>query len=497
MKTTQPIIKRSLKPGMFLFIQAFLFLIIIIITAGYNIFNLKREFCVYAVSIVIVVCFLYAIWSWSAITGRLFDPYVLFLVAAMLFTGGQAIIEIFNIKPAAIFDVYNRVQATTVLSALFLVSIGLLSFQSGGMIAALQSMSKKTQTHPRRFIDPNRVRFALRTVGWFLLLLSVLLAINQLRTTINAVTYGGYGAFFQIDWGTGLEGSQKILALFLVPGVLFLLAGSKGKPFFLLVSALLILPYVITQFFIGSRMLAVMPLIAYAWLWHRSIRPLPRMLLLLSGTIMVLVVFPLISVYRTTAGAIRLNSPSLLLETFFSIENPLVSSISEMASTIFPIARTLELVPSFRPFALGSSYYYSLLTLAPNLFWSIHPSSTNELGRWFSWTVSPAYAAVGGGWGFSFVAEAYMNFGWLGMPIVLMLMGYIYARFVLWANKTGDLAKMAFLASFSSFFFLFARGESASLPRYFIWYSFLPYVMVMFITKVRVGSVRSKVRSSS
>jgi len=233
-------------------------------------------------------------------------------------------------------------------------------------------------------------------------------------------------------------------------------------------------------------MLAVMPLLAYAWLWHRSIHPLPRSLLFVSAIFMVLVVFPLISIYRTTAGQLRIDSPSLLLQTLSSIENPLVASITEMASTIFTIAMTLELVPSVRSFGLGSSYYYSLYSLVPNLFWSVNPASANELGRWFSWTVTPDYAVFGGGWGYSFVAEAYFNFGWIGMPLVLLLMGYVYARFVLWASDSGNLAKMAFLASFSSFFYLFARGEMSSMPRYFVWYSWLPYVMVIVSLRLKV-----------
>ena len=446
---------------------------------------------------VIVICFLYAVCSWGAITGRLFDPYILFLVAAMLFTGGQAIIEIFSIKPAASLDIYGKVQATTVISALFLVSLGLLAFQSGGMVAALQRTGIKAQINSRSFTHSNRIRFGLWTTGWFLVLLSFFPAIGLLKTTISTVLSGGYWAVFQMDNGTGLEGSQRVLSLFLVPGALFLLAGSKGKPFSLLVSALLISLYATIQFFIGSRTLAAMPLLAYAWLWHRSIRPLPRLLLLISATTIGFVVFPLVSIYRTIAGNIRILSPSLVLQTLNSIENPLVASITEMASTIYPIAQTLELVPSVRPFALGSSYYFALFSLVPNLFWSVNPASANELARWFSWTVSPDYAALGGGWGYSFVAEAYVNFGWIGTPIVLMLMGYIYARFVLWAGNSENPAKLALLASFSSFFYLFARGEFASTPRSLVWYSLLPYFIVIAINKVKAGPFLMKKKISS
>ena len=474
-----------------LLIQLLWYLIIIVIAIGYYGLNLDRTFIVHSISIVIISWFIYSVWSWGISTQHFFDPYVLFLSAAMLFNGGQAIIEIFGIKPSPIFDVYLKLQPTTVVSALILVALGLLSFQSGGLIAAGHYLGSMTRRHFSGGGDSNHVRFALRLMGYLLLLISFWPLVSELRNTISVVMSGGYWATFQIDTATGFGALQRVISLFFVPGTLFLLAGSKGKPFHLVLSGLMMISYAAVEFFIGSRSSAIMPLLAYAWLWHKSIHSLPRVLLIVSGLIFLFVIFPVISLYRAMAGNIRIASPSLFVQTFDSIQNPLISGIAEMAFTLFTVGATLDLVPSTRVYALGSSYFYSLLGIVPNLFWKVHPTSANELATWLSWTVSSNYAAAGGGWGYSFIAEAYLNFGWIGMTGALMLMGFVFARFVLWASHSGSVSKMALLASFSSLFFLFARGESASIPRYFVWYSLLPYALVMFIAKAKWGSHQS------
>lgn len=471
--------------GILLSLHVFLFFVIIILITGYNYLEIDREFFVYSISVVIIVSFFYAIFSWRVLTGQIFDPYIIFLIAAMFFTGGQAIVEIFNIKPASFLDVYNRVDANYVLSALFLASLGLLFFQAGGTLAALQGVkSIQKKSLMIGINDLKRQKYALRTVGWIMLFISIYPTIQQIQLITRAVFSGGYISYFQIDRGTGLDGLQRILSLFFVPGILFLLSGSRGKIFPLFISAILMISHTLAQLFIGSRMLALIPLVAYGWLWDRLIRPLPRMVLLFSSIIIFVFVFPSITVYRQTAGVIRLNNPSLFWNAFFSISNPLIATITEMASTISTIAWTIELVPATRPYGLGSSYFYSFFGLVPNLFWDVHPVSTSQLSRWLSQKVTPDFAAIGGGWGYSFVAEAYFNFGWIGTPVIMLVMGYFYARFVLWAVNSNELPKMALLASFSSFFYVFARGEFSSIPRNFVWYSLFPYALTMIIFKV-------------
>ena len=160
----------------------------------------------------------------------------------------------------------------------------------------------------------------------------------------------------------------------------------------------------------------------------------------------------------------------------------------EMGRTSQIITFTMELVPDVRPFANGQSYLNSLGSIIPNLFWDNHPTAEQNLSQWFVDTRFPDFAKTGGGFGFSMIAEAYLNFGWIGTPIVLAILGFLYTKFVVWASRNESPLRIATVASFMSFFLLFTRGESYLLPRYLVWYSLLPYLLVQYIPVIKLNS---------
>jgi len=246
----------------------------------------------------------------------------------------------------------------------------------------------------------------------------------------------------------------------------------------LVVSALVVLGNAGLQLYLGSRAAAAMPVVAYAWLWHRSVRRLPTLILLGGALVLVGVVFPAVVMVRFLAGPGRM-APADVAARYLSIQNPVAVAVAEMGLSLRTVAYTLQMVPAQRGFEWGMSYLYALTTICPNLFWPIHPAVARGLAAdWLIKTVAPALAAQGQGFGYSFIAEAYLNGGWVGAPAILALMGYLYARFVLWALNSRCPARMATLAAFLSFFLLFARGESASFVRPLVWYALLPYAVV-------------------
>jgi hypothetical protein len=58
----------------------------------------------------------------------------------------------------------------------------------------------------------------------------------------------------------------------------------------------------------------------------------------------------------------------------------------------------------------------------------------------------------------------------------LGIMGFLLGRFVLWADRSADPARIAMVGAFTAFFLLFARGEAYGIARALIWYSLLPYL---------------------
>ena len=216
--------------------------------------------------------------------------------------------------------------------------------------------------------------------------------------------------------------------------------------------------------------------VSYGWVWHRCVRPLPKTALLLAAATILFVVFPLAGEVRTMRGADR-TSLEFLRQAYLSIDNPIVTQVSEMGGSIITLAYTLELVPSTRPFDYGMGYLYALSSIFPSLFWDVHPMVARELpSDWLIWAVDPIMARMGGGLGFSFIAEAYLNFGPLGVPVVMAAMGYLYCQFVRWGDNPAEPAKIAALASFTAFTLAFARGEASMIARPLIWCAVIPYL---------------------
>ena len=467
--------------------QCFLVVILVAVALLRGFFTaLSAELLIYLLCVILLGVAVWSAWSWRQVAHSLFDPYILFLAAAILFNGGRAILEVFQLNVDGILEV--QFSSEVLVATLSLVIAGLISFHFGGLLGAALYKSKRSLQRGALELRNQNAKY-VRAVGWLLLLVSVVPAFFILRQTLQIAIASGYFALFQRQAGTGFGAAGNVLTAFLVPGAMFLLAGSKSHKAGLAVSAIVILSYILIQFAAGSRMSATAPLIAYAWVWHRVIRPLPKTLLIVVGVFILFVLFPLVEVTRTIAGGEKL-APSFLITTFLTIENPVIKILSEMGGSMKTVAYTLELVPAIRAYDFGASYLNALLTIIPNIYWDIHPAIAHGLlANWLVTTVDPARAAQGGGLGFSFIAEAYLNFGWFGAPIALGVIGAAYARFVLWAQISGEPARMASVASFVSYFVIYARGETGSVVRALVWYAFMPYVAVLILSRLKNGGL--------
>jgi oligosaccharide repeat unit polymerase len=440
-------------------------------------------------TVYLLVVFVWGLWSWRVLTGSLFDPYALFLIAAVLFNGGQAFLELFHLNDEVIDTgiegtfspgiLGGRFSPETIVETLFLVALGLVAFHTGGLLS-VPSYRRNLLGQKAREKSVIPTLRALRLIGWGLLGISLVPAFFYLKDALTIASTLGWYEYQRQEILLGIAGIPRNLTPFIIPATVFLLAGSKNHRFNIALSGVIVLSYSITLFLIGARAGAVMPLIGYAWVYHRCIRPLPKAALLAAGGLMLFVIFPLVKAFRggTGGGRFALNT---VFNEFFSVSNPIVSILYEMGSSMRTVAYTIDLVPHYRDFGMGESYLFALAGLVPrHLFWEAHPIFTyGSVSRWLLVTVNPELSNPGFfTWGFSFIGEAYFNFGWLGAPFALAIMGFLLGKFVLWAKKSSDPAKIALVGAFTGFFLIFARGESNEIIRYLVWYSLFPYLAV-------------------
>uniref|UniRef100_C5D952 O-antigen polysaccharide polymerase Wzy n=1 Tax=Geobacillus sp. (strain WCH70) TaxID=471223 RepID=C5D952_GEOSW len=423
-----------------------------------------------------------ALCIWLLITSKIertsyFNPYTLFLVAAILFNGGQVLLYALGLND---FILGGKFQQETINQTIFLVMVGLSFFHLGGLLS--EHHYNKTdkivnQKEKEKFSD-----FELRVMGWLLLSISIIPTFILLKNSIEAVQQGGYFSLYQQEKVTSFKAASSVLSDFLIPGTLFLLGGSnlKNKKIPLIISFILIIIYTFIQFMLGSRSSAIMPLIAYLWLFDMKIKKIPRLPLLSAGAIILFIIFPFIGFIRNSTELNLLDA----FREFFMVQNPAIAILNEMGGSMSTVAYTIELIPNIKNFEFGMSYIYGLSTILPNIFGGIHPAATKKLADWLVSTIDPSFASIGGGYGYSFIAEAYANFGWLGSPLALLIIGYLYRSFILKAQISGETAKLVMVSSFLAYFFFFARGESISQFRPLIWYSIIPYLGLYLIKDI-------------
>lgn len=444
-------------------------------------FRLRYGDLIYPICAVIPVLFLWAYWSWTKATRSWFDPYILFLIVAVVFNGGQALLEVFGLNEDGVLT--GMFSPETTLKSLAVVAIGLVSMHCGALGAAVRAAQREAPTMLEG--ELRRKKVALQSVGWFLLTMSIVPTTMGLRQSLELVLSKGYFALYQREAATGLMAGPTVVASFFIPASIFLLAGGAGRSWGTVPSVFLLAAYSGTMLFFGARYPALAPVIAYAYVWHRVVRPLPRGAVLAGAIFLLGGIIPITANIRNLAGADRL-SISAIADGFLSLENPLIAGVSETGGTLRTIAYTIDLVPAQRRYDLGVEYLYALLTVMPNFFWDLHPTLARGVAAdWLARTVDPVMAALGGGLGYSFLAEAYLNFGLWGVWLVPFVVGFLYGAFVVQSLSSEDPMRHAVVGSYAPFFLFYARAGSVSVVRPLFWYTLLPLLLALWLERTR------------
>jgi oligosaccharide repeat unit polymerase len=470
-----------------------------------------------------IMCHLFlglTIWlfvSWSSSTKRLFDPYVLFLLSAVVFNGGQIILEVFNLNENGFLG--NTFSVSESLKIVYVVTMALSMLHWGALLGVALDRQKIEQSFSSAIVlyrpntfepDLSRIGTDFRSsivpaakvlaVGQLFLYVSILPVLVTAISALQVAKAGGYASLYEQQAVTGIAASSMIIADFIFPGVFLTIAGGQRKPNLRIFAAIYLFLYTCAKLMIGTRGAAVMPLLAMIWLWDSVVRPIPRTLLAIVAAVMLLVVFPVIGATRNEVAGVDLFSIEFLTKTLTGVDNPLVASISEMGFSATTIGWTMDLVPKVRPFALGMSFIVGILTLIPNVFSAgRHPALTMSgydiPDFWLVGEIDKEFAERGGSFGFSFIAEAYLDFGWFGIIVLMGIIGFLFARFVQWGVRDRDPARMAIIATFVSFFLFYPRGSSQMIFRPLIWYSLFPYLWLRWLSRLDASRVKGLVNS--
>jgi len=476
--------RRRPRGEVIVFLHGYALVLLLVAGVMFILYLPDAEALIYPTSVLSVAVYLWCFWSWKQVKDSWCDPYTLFLLSIILFNGGEAVLEALNLSPEGVLS--GRFSAETTESVLLWALVGISAMHFGALVSATSRLGIGTDDAGG---DPQSERAIVRWVGWSLLAISILPTGMLLWDFVSIVMSSGYSALYQQESRTGLMAGPRILAGFFVPALVFLIAGGRDSRISSAVSSGLVLGYALVGLFIGGRYGAGAAVIAFLWVLHRCVRPIPGKLVAGMGALVLLVVLPTIAVVRNLPGGERMSA-GVAVDAYLSMDNSPVAILSEMGGTLRTVAETVELVPGTRPFEYGMGYVNALLTVFPNILWDVHPAVAQGTPTdWLVRTVDPYIAAAGGSLGYSVVAEAYLNFGFPGIPIVMCVIGFLYSVFVRWGLRGMSPARVAAVGSFLSFVLVYARSDATSIVRPLFWYTLLPYAMYLALRYWR-GRIR-------
>jgi len=427
---------------------------------------------------------LWAFFSKPAFSNHVSSAYYLFLVAAFLFNSGRAIA--FWLDPESFGELSAGLSAQEESAAWLSVFVSLSWMHLGALSYATLVPNRQGTRRPAvdNRSDP-RLQLSVRTVGFLLVAVSLVPSMISYGHSISTVSSEGYmGLYDRSSIETGAAAGWRRLSDALVPGLLFILAGSSRRDRRALLVVFGLATITSIQLFLGYRGWAVLPLVAAAWVWNRRIRPISIYAVVLVSSFFLFVVFPVIPILRTGAGTDRYSLDNVS-SAVAAVEDPAANIFVSMGATQRTVAYIERFVPRAVPFQMGASYAVSLTTVFPNLFWDVHPAlARGSLARQLTEAVDPQRAARGGGIGFSFIAESYLNFGRTGYLICSFLIGFSLLALGQWSARS--VIGTAFVGVFLSHFLFYARGESAVWVRPSVWFGLVPALAAWGLSRFRI-----------
>jgi hypothetical protein len=154
------------------------------------------------------------------------------------------------------------------------------------------------------------------------------------------------------------------------------------------------------------------------------------------------------------------------VETFSGKRNLVeaTASATSRADLVHQIAYIYVMTPAEVPYQYGRTYSYFAVTLIPRALWPGKPTAGSANGFYaVNYGITSEEGAKSTTFGMSLLGEAFINFGWAGVVIVMLIQGLAIAVLerIFGSRKSGAGGQAVFIAFFV--FFLNGIGSSAEI----------------------------------
>lgn len=430
---------------------------------------------VVSVCVLLSATCLFCLGSSAMLPGGYSSVYFVFLATLILFNASQAFLLPWIPSDADLLDpqykyLMTRLFQQEVLVQTFSVVGAFISaFHSGALATAFAQRKLPTIQQVRRTPDADRRMRALSVWVLAIFALSAPLGASQIYSSLSIVMEKGYFGLYDPKQQV-YQSAFGVLATFALPAAIYLAYLRTG---FLRYAGL---SYVLlhggAMLVMGFRAWGMLTLIALAWTVHKTVFPISRRAVF-GGVLLLVLLLPLIGATRNTA--LTELDMKKVSEAYEEVGSPVFSLLSETGGSAGTVAWTISLVPAEREFGLGTSYLTSLTAVVPNLAGGTHVSTEQSLSSWLVWRISPENAALGGGIGFSAIAELYYNFGFIFGTLAALAAGALLGGASAYFERhRQDPIVCAAAAVLLSFLPMYARSDSSMLFRPLVWFVLAP-----------------------
>ena len=413
------------------------------------------------------------------------NPLVYFSIILYLFSAGQTFLLLFDLDFGN-YNVFERIGNNNITNdAIIFYTCSYALFHLGVLLSIFfENKIKINYIFDNINFEHKTFQRALLTSGYLLILVGIIPFTTTLLNNIQVFIAYGYSGYYKME-GVRVSNLFGGFLYYMYTGVIFVTISSSIKIKKAMVLFLLL--FSIVKFLLGDRGDGIVFALSSYLLYIKYIQrdnngnKIKNFVYISIITFLLMTIIPVISMYRH--GNLTF---SILIDTLLK-ENPIVSTLQNLGSTLYPLAKTIELIPSYEDPINGGSYLTSLLLLIPSVFriGIIDEITSDSLyyspANWIMDTLGMTY-----GPGFTPFAEAYLNFGWLG-TIFMIAYGFLIGRLLNFNNFFKEIQPMKtkFFSGLTILCFLFfamsSRGSFNFLVAYYFRYIILPILLVYII----------------
>lgn len=363
--------------------------------------------------------------------GKFFSLILMFELSFYILTAGQSFLYALGIPLDTTLDLYWSDPAEIVNKAYIYTFFCIMLFHLGTMIK--RNGKIKLVIGHRHYsgllgdgTNPDYT-YVLRNLGWMVFAISIIPYTYQEFNLLRSYIALGYKASYMTI--SGLTSWSKIFSMigdYFIFSLFMLLAGYKDSKQMRYLPAIFIALISFLNFAVGNRSEPICYMIALLWFFKNYAKTKGGQkfttAMMVVGIGILFLIIPIIGQTRNN-GTLSFETITNALYGKDSAFNAIKDTFITMGWTGFPMVKTMVLIPDSYPFRYGQSYFFALLALIPNLLGGIHISVKYAgLPQWLKTALSMSY-----GPGYSMPAEAYYNFGWFGIALMLLFGKWVSA----------------------------------------------------------------------